>query len=234
MKIAAIVTDIEGTTGGTGFSHEVLIPYSLKHIGAFVREHQEERDVMRALVKLSEKTAIPLHNLEGIIRQLQQWIRDEEAVTELKTLQGMVWEKAYKQGLFQAHVYPDVPEALQRWQQEERNLYVYSHESIKAQQLFFRYSTEGDMRLLFSGYYDSSTGPKDDPQSYARIAEAIALKPGTILYLSDDRGELDAAAAAGLNTTWLIRPQDTSLDPERVRLKSPHPVVTSFEQITLN
>lgn len=233
MKIAAIVTDIEGTTGGTGFSHDVLMPYSLKHMGAFVREHHEERDVMRVLVKLSEKTGIPLHNLEGIIRQLQQWIRDEEAVTELKTLQGMVWEKAYKQGLFQAHVYPDVPEVLQRWQQQERNLYVYSHESIKAQQLFFRYSTEGDMRLLFSGYYDSSIGPKDEASSYVHIAEAIALKPQNILYLSDDRAELDAAAAAGLQTTWLIRPQDTSLDPERVRLKSPHPVVTSFEQIVV-
>lgn len=234
MKIAAIVTDIEGTTGGTGFSHDVLMPYSLKHMGAFVREHHEERDVMRVLVKLSEKTGIPLHNLEGIIRQLQQWIRDEEAVTELKTLQGMVWEKAYKQGLFQAHVYPDVPEVLQRWQQQERNLYVYSHESIKAQQLFFRYSTEGDMRLLFSGYYDSSIGPKDEASSYVHIAEAIALKPQNILYLSDDRAELDAAAAAGLQTTWLIRPQDTSLDPERVRLKSPHPVVTSFEQIVVS
>jgi len=234
MKIAAIVTDIEGTTGGTGFSHDVLMPYSLKNIGAFVREHHEERDVMRVLVKLSEKTGIPLHNLEGVIRQLQQWIRDDEPVTELKSLQGMVWEKAYKQGLFLAHVYPDVPEVLQCWQQEERNLYVYSHESIKAQQLFFRYSTEGDMRLLFSGYYDSSIGPKDDPQSFARIAEAIALKPKAILYLSDNRDELDAAAAAGLSTMWVIRPQDTSLDPERVRLKSPHPVVTSFEQIVLS
>jgi len=234
MKIAAIVTDIEGTTGSTGFAHDVLMPYSLKHIGAFVREHQEERDVMRALVKLSEKTGLPLHNLEGIIRQLQQWIRDGEPVTELMTLQGLLWEKAYKQGLFQAQVYPDVPEVLQRWQQEERNLYVYSTGSIKAQQLFFRYSTEGDIRLLFSGYYDTSIGAKDDVQSYVRIAEAIALKPSTILYLSDDRGELDAAAAAGMKTMWLIRPQDTSLDPERVRLKSDHPVVTSFDQIELS
>jgi enolase-phosphatase E1 len=233
MKIAAIVTDIEGTTGGSGFHHDVLMPYSLKHIAGFVREHQDERDVMRALVKLSDRTHIPLHNLEGIIRVLQQWIRDEEPVPELKTLQGMVWEKAYKQGMFQAHVYPDVPEVLQRWQQKERNLYVYSRESVKAQQLFYRYSTEGDMRLLFSGYYDSTLGPKDDPQSYARIAEAIALPPQRVVYISDDRTELDAAAQAGLKTTWVIRPQDTSLDPERVRLKSPHPVVTQFGQIVL-
>ncbi|MGB4248585.1 MAG: acireductone synthase [Pseudohongiellaceae bacterium] len=231
MKIAAIVTDIEGTTSGIGFVHDVLFPYALKHVAGFVREHQEERDVMRVLLRISEKTGIPLHDIEGMIRQLQQWIRDDEKITELKTLQGMIWEKGYKQGLFQAHIYDDVPEQLQRWQQEERNLYVFSSGSVKAQQLFFRYSIFGDMRLLFSGYYDTTIGPKREANSYRKIAEAIALKPQSILFLSDSREELDAAAEAGLRTTWVIRPQDTSLDPERVRLKSPHPVVTSFEQI---
>ena len=231
MKIAAIVTDIEGTTSGIGFVHDVLFPYALKHIAGFVREHQDERDVMRVLLRISENTDIALHDIEDIIRQLQQWIRDDEKITELKTLQGMLWEKGYKQGLFQAHVYPDVPEQLQRWQQEERNLYVFSSGSVKAQQLFFRYTIFGDMRLLFSGYYDSTIGSKQEASSYRNIADAIALKPQSILFLSDSRGELDAAAEAGLRTTWVIRPQDTSLDPERVRLKSPHPVVTSFQQI---
>ncbi len=231
MKIAAIVTDIEGTTSGIGFVHDVLFPYALKHIAGFVREHQEERDVMRVLLRISDNTGIPMHDIEGMIRQLQQWIRDDEKITELKTLQGMLWEKAYKQGLFQAHVYPDVPEQLQRWQQEERNLYVFSSGSVKAQQLFFRYSVFGDMRLLFSGYYDTAIGAKGEATSYRRIAEAIALKPQSILFLSDSREELDAAAEAGLRTTWVIRPEDTSLDPDRARLKSPHPVVTSFEQI---
>jgi enolase-phosphatase E1 len=111
---------------------------------------------------------------------------------------------------------------------------VYSRESVKAQQLFYRSSTEGDMRLLFSGHYDSTLGPKDDPESYARIAEAIALPPARVMYISDGRAELDAAAQAGLRTTWVIRPQDTSLDPERVRPKSPHPVVTQFGEIVLD
>lgn len=39
MKIAAVVTDIEGTTSSIGFVHDVLFPYALKHIGNFVREH---------------------------------------------------------------------------------------------------------------------------------------------------------------------------------------------------
>lgn len=234
MKIAAIVTDIEGTTSSIGFVHEVLFPYSLKHIGSFVTEHREERDVMRILIRLSEKTGLPLHNIGGIVAQLEQWILADEKITELKALQGLVWENAYKQGRFQAHVYADVPEVLQHWQEQELNLYVYSSGSVKAQQLFFRYSIFGDLRLMFSGYYDTTIGPKREADSYCNIAEAIALEPQSILYLSDVREELDAAAKAGMKTCWVIRPQDTSLDPERARLKFQHPVVTSFDQIKLD
>ncbi len=233
MKIAAILMDIEGTTSGIGFVQNVLYPYSLKHIGPFLREQREERDVSRVLVRLSNSTGIPMHDLEGMIRQLQKWIRDDEKDPELQTLQGMIWEKAYKQGLFLAHVYEDVPEALQHWQQEERNLYVFSSSSVKAQQLFFRYSDFGDMRLLFSGYFDSAAGARHDVDTYRKIASAIALPARAILFISDDRQELDAAAEAGMLTTWVIRPQDTSLDPERVKLKTNHPVVTSFQQIQL-
>ena len=234
MKIAAIMMDIEGTTSGIGFVQNVLHPYSLKYIAPFLREHHEERDVMRVLVRLSEHTGIRVHNLEGLIRLLQQWISDDEKNPELKTLQGMIWEKAYKQGLFLAHVYPDVPDVLQRWQQEERNLYVFSYGSVKAQQLFLRYSDSGDMRLLFSGYFDSAMGSRQDSATYRSIAAAIALPANNILFISDDRQELDAAAEAGMRTTWVIRPQDTSLDPERARLKTAHSVVTSFDQIHID
>jgi enolase-phosphatase E1 len=234
MKIAAIVTDIEGTTSSIGFVHEVLFPYSLKHIGDFVTEHREERDVMRILIRLSEKTGLPLHNIGGIVAQLEQWILADEKITELKALQGLVWENAYKQGRFQSHVYADVPEVLRRWHEQELNLYVYSSGSVKAQQLFFRYSIFGDLRLMFSGYYDTTIGPKRETDSYRNIAQAIALEPQSILYLSDVREELDAAAKAGMKTCWVIRPQDTSLDPERARLKFQHPVVTSFDQIQLD
>lgn len=233
MKIAAIVTDIEGTTSSLGFVHDVLFPYALKHIAAFIREHREERDVMRVLVRLSENTGIPLHNIDGIIKQLEQWIRDDDKNTELKSLQGMVWEKGYKQGLYQAHIYPDVPDVLRKWQQDELNLYVYSSGSVKSQQLFFRFSDNGDLRLLFSGYFDTTVGAKRDVESYENIAQAIALKPESILFISDVKEELDAAEAAGMKTTWIIRPQDTSLDPERARLKTSHPVVTSFDQIVV-
>src|SRR5690606_39535088 len=83
-------------------------------------------------------------------------------VTGVQTCALPIWEKGYKQGLYQAHVYPDVPDVLRRWLEEERNLYIYSSGSIKAQQLFYRYSTEGDLRLLFSGYFDTTIGRSEE------------------------------------------------------------------------
>ena len=90
------------------------------------------------------------------------------------------------------------------------------------------------MRLLFSGYFDSAMGSRQDSATYRSIAAAIALPANNILFISDDRQELDAAAEAGMRTTWVIRPQDTSLDPERARLKTAHSVVTSFDQIHID
>ncbi len=233
MKIAAIVTDIEGTTSSIGFVHQVLFPYALRQIGHFVREHQDERDVTRVLGRISGATGIPLHNLDGLIKLLQQWTREAKDDADFKLLLGMIWEKGYKQGLFQAHVYPDVPEVLEAWQDKEYNVYTFSTGSVKAQQLFFRFSDFGDMRLRFSGYFDTAMGDRKDVQTYTAIADAIALPPEAILYVSDDKDELDAAEAAGMKTTWVIRAQDTSLDPERVRTKTSHPVVTDFSQIVV-
>lgn len=234
MKIAAVVTDIEGTTSSIGFDHDVLFPYALKHIGNFVREHCEERDVMRVLVRICENTGMALHRIDDIIRLLQQWIRDDSQDIELKALQGMLWEKAYKQGLFQAPVYPEIPEVLRRWQQEERNIYVFSSASIKSQQLFFRFSEYGDMRLLFSGYFDTTIGPTREVKSFINLAESIALPPQKIMYISDVKEELDAAAYAGFQTIWMLRPDQSELDPVKMAKKSEHIVLSSFEQIELD
>lgn len=234
MKIKAIVTDIEGTTSGNGFVHNVLSPYLLANLAKYVRGHQDERDLMRVLARLSTTTGIPRHDTRAMIELLEQWTRDEESYADLKVLQGMVLEKGYKQGLFQAHVYEDVPEVLQKWLQQERNIYAFSSESTKAQQLFFRFTEMGDLRLLFSGYFDSEMGEKRSSVAFKNICNAIALPPQSVMYLSDCKEELDLASEVGLQTCWIIRPQDMSLDPERVRAKSPHQVVVSFDEIELD
>ena len=229
MKPIAIVTDIEGTTSSIRFVKDVLFVYAERFLPDYIRKHKEERDVARQLRSMSENTGIPLKNTEALIDQLRLWMHEDKKVTELKALQGMVWEMGYQRGEYQAHVYADVPPRLQAWLNEGINLYVYSSGSEKAQRLFFRYSNCGDLRLMFAGYFDTSIGAKQEVQSYLNLAAQIALPPKDILFLSDIEAELDAAAEAGLNTTWVVRPQEGTVASR----KSKHPIVSSFADIQL-
>ena len=230
MKPIAIVTDIEGTTSSIRFVKDILFVYAEQFLPDFIRKHKEERDVARQLRAMSDNTGIPLRNTEALIAQLQQWMREDKKVTELKALQGMVWEQGYARGEYQAHLYPDVPEKLRQWQEAGINLYVYSSGSEKAQRLFFRYTTYGDLRLLFAGYFDTTIGAKQETASYQHIADWVALPPGDILFLSDIEGELDAAAEVGLQTIRVLRPQEH--DGDISHIKSRHRIVTSFDDIT--
>lgn len=231
MKPIAIVTDIEGTTSSIRFVKDILFVYADQFLPDFIRKHKEERDVARQLRSLSENTGIPLKNTEALIDQLRKWMREDNKSTELKALQGMVWEMGYQRGEYQAHVYPDVPDKLREWADAGINLYVYSSGSEKAQRLFFRYSVFGDLRLLFAGHFDTSIGPKQDAQSYQNLLDWIALPPADVLFLSDVEGELDAAAAVGIKTVWVLRPQESGADITKLRSK--HPMVTSFKDIRL-
>lgn len=232
MKPQAIITDIEGTTSAISFVRDILFPYAVRNLPDFVREHRETRDVMRQLRSMSAYTGIALTDTNALILQLLQWVKEDKKITELKALQGMVWEKGYQQGVYQAHIYPDVPARLQEWFDLGINLYVYSSGSEKAQRLFFRYSVFGDLRLLFAGYFDTTFGPKQDKASYRNIAEAIALPAETLLFLSDTEAELDAARAAGYHTTWVIRPEDSTVNPDKV--KSSHPIARNFSEINID
>lgn len=229
MQPIAIVTDIEGTTSSIRFVKDVLFVYAERFVPEFVRRHKEERDVARQLRSMSENTGIPLKNTEALIDQLRLWMHEDKKVTELKALQGMVWERGYQRGEYQAHIYADVPPKLQEWLDAGINLYVYSSGSEKAQRLFFRYSNCGDLCLMFAGYFDTSIGAKQEVQSYHNLAEQIALPPKDILFLSDVEAELDAAAEAGINTIWVVRPQEGTVAPK----KSRHPIVSSFAGIKL-
>lgn len=231
MKPIAIVTDIEGTTSSIRFVKDILFVYAEQFLPDFVRKHKEERDVARQLRAISENTGIPLKDTDAIIAQLRQWMREDNKSTELKALQGMVWELGYQRGEYQAHIYPDVPDKLREWLDDGINLYVYSSGSEKAQRLFFRYSNFGDLRLLFAGYFDTTIGAKRDAESYYKLAEQVALAPSDMLFLSDIEEELDAAAEAGMRTTWVIRPQESTVDASKI--KSKHPIVSSFDEIVL-
>ena len=205
MPIKAILTDIEGTTSAVSFVFDVLFPYAAKHLPDFVRQHAQRADVAAQLIAVRQDSNEPDAEIERVIEILLRWIAEDRKATPLKALQGMVWEQGYLAGQLKGHVYPDAVEALKRWHQAGFQLFAYSSGSIQAQKLIFGCSQAGDLSPLFSGYFDTTSGPKREAQSYQRIAMAIGVEAAQILFLSDIVEELEAARSAGMATCGLAR-----------------------------
>ncbi|TVS18686.1 MAG: acireductone synthase [Gammaproteobacteria bacterium] len=230
--VAAVLVDIEGTTSSITFVHDVLFPYARAELPGFVRAHRDAPEVRAELEATAAQTNLDPADTEAIIATLLGWIDADEKATPLKSLQGMIWETGYREGAFRAHLYPDSATALAAWHDAGLPLYVYSSGSIYAQQLFFGHSEAGDLRHLFSGFFDTTSGHKREAASYANIARSLELPPEQILFLSDVPEELDAARAAGLGTVWVIREEEG-----RYRLAasadSPHQVVARLTDLSL-
>lgn len=209
--IRAIVTDIEGTTTSLSFVKDELFPYARARIADFVRERAAQPEVareleqVRAVMARERGGAADGIGLDDITRQLLRWIDEDRKVTPLKQLQGLIWEQGYRAGELFGHLYDDAVQALRRWHAQGLGLYVYSSGSIHAQKLLFGHTAVGDLTPLFSGYFDTTTGAKQDVESYRRIASAIGLPAAEILFLSDIEAELDAAREAGMQTCQLVR-----------------------------
>jgi enolase-phosphatase E1 len=221
--IKAIVTDIEGTTSSLSFVKEVLFPYSRAHIANFVRSHKEEPTVKTLLEEVCQLAGKQL-NTEQLITQLINWIDDDKKVTPLKALQGLIWEAGYQQGDFNGHLYADAAENLKKWHSQGLDLYIYSSGSVYAQKLLFAHTEFGDLTPLFSGYFDTHIGGKQQTESYSHIAESIGLPANQLLFLSDIIEELNAAKDAGFVTIQLTR--DGVFNSQTT-----HPQVSSFDEI---
>lgn len=225
MTIRAILTDIEGTTSSISFVKDVLFPFARERLPAFVVTHADRPGVQHWLHEAAKEAGLVSASEQEIIDLLIGWIDADRKSTALKALQGMIWEDGYGDGAFRAHVYADVAPRLREWHARGLALYVYSSGSVPAQKLLFGHTEAGDLTPLFSGYFDTETGAKREAASYARIATAIGIEPGAILFLSDIAEELDAAKASGLATMQLAR--DAGGCPADAR----HPCVTSFDAI---
>ncbi|HEY4294584.1 acireductone synthase [Luteibacter sp.] len=223
--IRAILTDIEGTTSSIDFVKDVLFPYARLHLPAYVETHGEEPEVGHWLHEAAREAGLVEAGRTEIIDLLIHWIDIDRKSTALKALQGMIWREGYESKAYVSHIYPEVAGRLQSWHDQGLKLYVYSSGSVPAQKLLFGYSESGDLTPLFSGYFDTQTGHKREAESYRRIAGAIGLPPEQILFLSDIREELDAARAAGMRTTQLVRP------PQALS-ENGHPAVADFDAIT--
>lgn len=203
--VRAIVTDIEGTTSSISFVKDVLFPFAKRSVESFVKAHGHELRVRECLDGARELAGNPGLSDADTVALLRQWMDEDRKATPLKSLQGLIWEQAYVSREIQGHVYPDAVDGLRAWHARGLRLYVYSSGSIAAQKLIFGHTAFGDLTPLFSGFFDTTTGPKVEAPSYTKIARAIGLPPGEVLFLSDSVAELNAARTAGLRTACLDR-----------------------------
>ena len=230
QNVKLILTDIEGTTSSITFVKDVLFPYAADHLPAFVKEHINDENVQTALQQTAQLAAedgdvINADDTDALIAKLLQWISEDRKVTPLKALQGLIWKTGYEQGDYKAHMYPDATEYLKKWHDSGLPLYVYSSGSVKAQELFFGYSQDGNLLPLFKGHFDTLVGGKRESQSYRNILAELqkthtSLNAADVLFLSDIKEELDAAKEAGMQTVWLLRDSDTPADAEHRAVKS--------------
>jgi enolase-phosphatase E1 len=224
--IRAILTDIEGTTSSLSFVKDVLFPYARERMAAFVHSHAGDPGIAPLLEDVRRSAGHGDMGVDAVAAQLVAWIDEDRKDTTLKVIQGMIWEQGYRNGDFHGHVYADAEAALRRWHGQGIRLYVYSSGSVQAQQQLFAHTEYGDLTGLFSGYFDTRSGAKQQSDSYRTIAREIGLPAQEILFLSDISAELDAAHAAGMQTCQLVR--DGTPD-----LAAPHPQAVDFDHIGL-
>jgi enolase-phosphatase E1 len=201
--LLVILLDIEGTTTPIAFVTETLFPYARARLAAFLAREGRASEAPAFLAEMD---------------------RDGKS-TELKALQGRIWEEGYASGQLTGAIFDDVPRAFARWQAAGMRIAIYSSGSVLAQQWLFRRSSAGDLTPFISRYFDTGVGPKRDSSSYARIAQQVALPPHEITFVSDVAAELDAAAAARMQTIMSLRPGNHPQPPHD------HRIVHSFDEI---
>jgi enolase-phosphatase E1 len=242
--------DVEGTVAPLTLTAEMLFPYARKHFREFLSENVEDPGVREDLIQLAEENRAeidpssprimgapgPSHlgtresafadeaTEEALSYLLWLMDRDRKS-TALKSLQGKIWKAGFESGELKGTIFDDVPPAFARWAAHSK-VAIYSSGSVDAQKLFFHHSSAGDLTPLIAGYFDTRTGPKFEPASYAAIAKAMDTESSECLFFSDAIKELDAARAAGFQTRFVIRPGNPPVDDARE-----HAMISTFDEM---
>lgn len=219
MAITHLLLDIEGTTCPVSFVAEVLFPYARQALGPFLQRHGAEPEVAALLQEVETAWRQDPHpeaqalGKTGDLGAYLEWLIDHDIkLTPLKDLQGRIWADGYGSGAITAPLFADVAEALRRWHGAGLQLAVYSSGSVPAQQLLYRHSNSGDLTGLFSHWFDTRVGAKQQPDSYRKIAEAMGVEPSGVLFISDALAELEAAHGAGMAVLLSDRPGNPNRD----------------------
>ncbi|MFD9905304.1 acireductone synthase [Streptomyces sp. NPDC059063] len=230
-SVDAVVLDIEGTTSATGFVVDVMYPYARERFGALLAERAHDAVVARAVARIREETGEPDADPARIEKVLGAWADEDRKASPLKALQGVIWAEGFASGDLVAPFFGDVVPRLRSWYAAGIRLYVYSSGSVAAQHAWFTHSAEGRLDGLVSGWYDTeNAGPKQESGSYRAITADIGVPPGRTLFLSDRRGELDAARDAGWRTVGVRR----AGEPYFADGVGAHAEIASFDEVGLS
>lgn len=245
LSAKSIICDIEGTTTSISFVKDTLFPYALKHVEGYLKNNWNEEATKTVVTALREQAEedkkaevegvvpIPTGDSEDIIPEIVknvEWQMSLDRKTgSLKTLQGLVWAKGYKDGSIKGHVYDDVQKAFEQWTENGRKIYIYSSGSVDAQKLLFEHSEQGDLLKYLSGHYDTKIGAKREKESYTSILKNIESSPEEALFLTDVYAEAKAAKEAGLNVVLLDRPGNSELSEEE---RKDFPVIATFSDLS--
>lgn len=244
LAAKTVICDIEGTTSSISFVKDVLFPYALKNVEEYLKTHWKEDATKTVVAALREQAdedkkaevegvvTIPAEDSEDVIPDVVknvEWQMSLDRKTgALKTLQGLVWAKGYKDGSIKGHVYEDVKKALEQWSEGGRKVYIYSSGSVDAQKMLFEHSEQGDLVKYLSGYYDTKIGAKKEKDSYEAILKKVETTGEDALFLTDVVAEAKAAKEAGLNVVLLDRPGNAELSEDD---RKEFTVVSSFSDL---
>jgi len=227
-----VVLDIEGTTTPISFVTDVLFPYAKNNVKNFLLSTYSSPETQNDIQLLREQIvadlsagvhgaqvvppadAEPTVVVQALVNNVNAMIEADRKVTALKELQGHIWSKGYAKGELKGSVFEDVPQALRKWQQQGIKTYIYSSGSREAQRLIFQHSSAGDLRAYICGYFDTTTGPKRQQESYRQIALSVgAEEASSVIFCTDVIEEASAAKIAGMQAVILSRPGNKPLPP---------------------
>ncbi|XP_029174217.1 enolase-phosphatase E1 [Nylanderia fulva] len=240
-----VLVDIEGTTTSISFVKDTLFPYVRQNLKDYIESKWEDEEFKQDYEKLKEQAkkdeedkldgfvAItgdkPEDEKDSLLKNVLWQMDNDRKTGALKQLQGHMWREAYKTGAVKAHIYEDVPKALESWKNDGRKIYVYSSGSVEAQKLLFGHSVCGDLLKYFSGFFDTEVGAKQESDSYKNILSKIDEESSNVIFLTDIVKEAAAAKEAGLSTVIVIREGNAALNDEE---KVTYTTIKSFLDLT--
>ena len=250
IPIDTVILDIEGTVCPITFVKDTLFPYFIEKLPSILDKFQyplsntsasSDDQVLNILKQLPDNIT---KSSESIYKHFKNLVDQDIKDPILKSLQGLIWKQGYENNELQAPIYQDSIEFIESFPTKSstnNKIYIYSSGSIKAQILLFGHvkSTTTttitneviDLNPKLNGYFDITTaGFKNQSNSYKKILQEInkSSTPKSVLFLSDNINEVNAAIEAGMKSYIVIRPGNPPNDD-----KINHKIIYSLDELDL-